>query len=102
MHCEVKLSYKGAIRTDILLCTDPRSAPRYNSVEHRELLYAERGRTCAECSAYFKPEHLEVDHIIARAKGGTDHIQNFQLLCANCNRFQGNRSMEYLKAKLQL
>ena len=46
--------------------------------------------------------HLEVDHIVAVAKGGSDHIDNLQLLCGNCNRIKGDRGMEYLRTKLQL
>lgn len=49
-----------------------------------------------------RPQHLEIDHIISRRKGGTDHIDNLQLLCGSCNRIKGDRGMEYLKAKLQL
>ena len=47
-------------------------------------------------------QHLEVGHIIARAKGGTNHICNLQLLCGDCNRVTGDRGMEYLRTKLQL
>ena len=28
--------------------------------------------------------------------------ENLQLLCGSCNRIKGDRSMEYLKIKLQL
>ncbi len=35
------------------------------------------------------------------SKGGTDHISNLQLLCANCNRVKGNRGMDYLRQKLR-
>ncbi|MDE0107762.1 MAG: HNH endonuclease signature motif containing protein [Bryobacterales bacterium] len=42
-----------------------------------------------------------MDHIIARKKGSTNHSQNLQVLCGNCNRIKGNRGMEYLKSKLQ-
>ena len=102
MEREVGVLYKGAVRTDIPLRTDLGDIPAYNSPTNRKLLYGEQGGSCAGCSTHFKPQHLEVDHIIARAKGGTDHLQNLQLLCGNCNRIKGNRGMEYLKAKLQL
>ena len=55
-----------------------------------------------ECSTHFEARHLEVDHIISRTKGGTDHLSNLQLLCGNCNRVKGDRGMDYLKAKLQM
>jgi len=45
---------------------------------------------------------FEIDHIIVQAKGGTDHIDNLQLLCGSCNRIKGDRGMEYLRAKPQL
>ena len=102
MGREVGVMYKGAVREDIPLRTDLGDIPPYNSAANRKLLYGEQGGSCAGCSEHFKPQNLEVDHIIARAKGGTDHIQNLQLLCGNCNRIKGNRGMEYLKAKLQL
>ena len=54
------------------------------------------------CGTHFKIRNLEVDHIISQAKGGTDHIESLQLLCGSCNRIKGDRSMEYLRAKLQL
>ena len=40
-------------------------------------------------AGYSEARHLEVDHIIFRAKGGTDHIENLQLLCGSCNRIKG-------------
>ena len=45
--------------------------------------------------------HFEARHL-ARRKGGTDHPDNLQLLCGNCNRIKGQRGMEYLRVKLQL
>ena len=38
--------------------------------------------------------------MIPQSRGGTDHIDNLQLLCSSCNRIKGNRSMEYLMARL--
>lgn len=69
---------------------------------HRMTLYGLQGGDCAGCGEHFKPQHLEVDHIIARANGGTDHAENLQLLCGHCNRVKGDRGMAYLHTKLQL
>ena len=102
MRDELGLFYAGAHRTDIPMREDLGPIPRYNSPENRKRLYGEQGGDCAGCGSHFEARHLEVDHIIARQKGGTDHIGNLQLLCGNCNRIKGNRGMEYLRAKLQL
>ena len=45
--------------------------------------------------------HLGVDHIIPHSRGGGDHIENLQLLCAHCNRVKGYRTQEYLIAQLR-
>ena len=57
---------------------------------------------CAGCGEHFQARHLEVDHIISRRKGGSDHTGNLQLLCGSCNRIKGDRGMEHLRVKLQL
>ena len=69
---------------------------------HRDTLYGNQGGHCAGCRHHFEMRHLEIDHIIAKSNGGTDHVDNLQLLCGNCNRIKGNRGMEYLRAKLQI
>ena len=43
---------------------------------------------------------FEVDHVIPQSKGGTDHLDNLQMLCPHCNKVKGNRSQEYLVAEL--
>ncbi|MYI37382.1 MAG: hypothetical protein F4118_13315 [Acidimicrobiaceae bacterium] len=89
-------------RTDLPQRTDLGDLPLYNSATNRKTLYGEQGGSCAGCREHFKPQHLEVDHIIAVAKGGTDHLDNLQLLCGHCNKVKGDRGMPYLRAKLQL
>ncbi len=87
-------------RTDIPHRTDLGDLRPYRS--HRNSLYGLQAGECGGCGTHFELRHLEVDHIIPRSKGGTDHIDNLQLLCGSCNRIKGNRGMEYLRAKLQL
>ncbi len=100
MRDELGLFYDGAHRTDVPKRTDLGNLPPYRS--HKPTLYGLQEGNCAGCAAHFEARHLEVDHIIARQKGGTDHIDNLQLLCGSCNRIKGDRGMEYLRVKLQL
>ena len=86
-------------RTDTPKRTDLGALPRHNSRENRESLYGQQGGFCAGCREHFQARHLEVDHIIARGRGGTDHLSNLQLLCGSCNRVKGDRGMEYLRVK---
>ena len=102
MHDELGMFYEGAHRTDIPTRTDLGKLRRYNSPENRRRLYGEQSGNCAGCNDHFEARHLEIDHIIARLKGGTAAPDNLQLLCGNCNRIKGDRGMDYLRTKLQL
>ena len=44
---------------------------------------------------------FEVDHVVPRSRGGSDHLENLQLLCAHCNRIKGDRPQEYLVSQLK-
>ena len=102
MRDELRMFYDGAHRTDVPQRTDLGKLSRYNSLENRKRLYGEQSGGCGGCAGHFEARHLEVDHIIARRKGGTDHPDNLQLLCGACNRVKGDRGMDYLRVKLQL
>lgn len=82
--------------------TDLGKIPRYNCAENKAWLYGKQGGNCAACGDHFKSQNLEIDHIIARSKGGTDHIDNLQMLCGYCNKVKGNRGMAYLRKRLNL
>ena len=88
-------------RNDIPQRTDIEVLRLYNSLDNKKHLYGQQAGNCNGCYEHFEIRHLEVDHIIARSQGGTDHIENLQLLCGNCNRVKGNRGQEYLIAKLE-
>ena len=86
-------------RTDIPRRTDIDAPIPYRQNKH--VLFGQQEGYCRGCRSAFEFRHLEVDHIIPQDSGGTDHIENLQLLCGHCNRVKGNRSQEYLMARLQ-
>ncbi|MXW84087.1 MAG: hypothetical protein F4246_13405 [Rhodothermaceae bacterium] len=93
---EVGVLYAGIHRSDIPQRTDVGLMLAYNDPRNKKLLYGEKGGYCNGCETHFQPRYFEVDHIIPKAKGGTDHISNLQLLCSPCNKLKGTRSQEEL------
>ena len=87
-------------RDDIPQRTDMGKLP--NPRTHFEKLYGQQRGYCNGCDTHFKDKLLEVDHILAKAKGGQDNIENLQLLCSSCNRRKGDRGQEYLIQQLKL
>ena len=79
--------------------------PSYKGVRtpcFRDVLYGKQKGECAGCCHHFEYQHLEMDHIVPRAKGGSDADDNLQLLCSSCNRIKGStRDMSELKARLK-
>jgi hypothetical protein len=66
--------------------------------EARTYLLEKWGRACAYCSANDTP--LQVEHIVARAKGGTNRISNLCLACESCNTTKGTLDIAvFLKKK---
>lgn len=66
--------------------------------ELREYLLEKWGRKCAYCGIGNVP--LQIEHIIARARGGTDRTSNLTLSCEPCNTAKGVREVrEFLKDK---
>ena len=100
MDREIGKVFSGAHRTDIPKRTDLGIVIQYNDARNKRLLYGEQGGYCHGCETHFELRNLDVDHIIPRAKGGTDHISNLQLLCGHCNSIKGDRPHEYLLACL--
>jgi 5-methylcytosine-specific restriction endonuclease McrA len=69
--------------------------------EAREYLLEKWGRKCTYCGKENIP--LQVEHIVARAKLGTDRISNLCLACDKCNKAKGTKDIAvFLKKKPDL
>ena len=68
--------------------------------QNKHVLFGQQEGLCNGCRTEFPFRIFEVDHIIPQSRGGTDHLENLQLLCPSCNRIKGNRPPEYLMARL--
>ena len=77
-------------RTDIPRRTDIDAPIPYR--QNRHVLFGKQEGRCNGCKIVFPFHMYEVDHIIPRSRGGTDHIDNLQLLCSHCNRNQGRQT----------
>jgi 5-methylcytosine-specific restriction endonuclease McrA len=67
---------------------------RISKNQIRQLVWSKsKGRCCyidskskRRCTSRFQ---LQIDHVIAKSKGGSDHLSNLQLLCREHNQFKG-------------
>jgi 5-methylcytosine-specific restriction endonuclease McrA len=57
--------------------------------EVRELLLTKWEHRCAYCGACNVP--LEVEHIVAKSRGGSDRVSNLIIACHPCNQSKGNQ-----------
>jgi len=66
--------------------------------ELREYLLEKWGRECAYCGATNVP--LQIEHIQAKAKGGSSRVSNLTLACESCNSRKGTCDIkDFLKGK---
>jgi len=60
--------------------------------EVKEYLLQKWGRKCAYCGT--EDCQLEIEHIVAKSKGGSDRVSNLTLACIKCNQAKGNKPIE--------
>ncbi len=86
-------------RTDIPRRTDIEAPIPYRKQKH--VLFGRQEGICNGCKIPFLYPNLTIDHVIPKSRGGTDHLENLQLLCGACNSIKGDREMSYLMARLK-
>lgn len=65
--------------------------------EVREYLLEKWGRRCAYCDAEGVP--LQIEHVVARARGGSSRASNLTLACEPCNRRKNATPVEVFLAR---
>ena len=86
-------------RTDVPRRTDIDVPVPYRKRKHE--LFGNQEGLCAGCRVMFPFRNFTIDHIVPQSRGGTDHLDNLQLLCGACNSLKGDRPQEYLVARLR-
>ena len=85
-------------REDVSRRTDLGEIPNYRT--HKHTLYGRQEGICSGCQVMFPFRNMTVDHVVPQSKGGIDHLDNLQLLCAACNSMKGAQSQEAFIAKM--
>ena len=99
MQAEGPLLYDIIHRIDIPIRTDQGHIPPPKT--HKHTLFGKQEGHCNGCQIFFPFRNLTIDHIIPRAKGGSDHFDNLQLLCNAFNSTKGAGSQSELIAGLK-
>ena len=86
-------------RTDIPQRTDIEKPKPYRQNKH--VLFGKQEGLCNGCKGDFPFKLYEVDHVVPKSKGGTDHLVNLQLLCGHCNKIKSDKPQEHLIAQLR-
>ena len=92
-------NFKPIHRSDIPKRTDLGKLPNYRT--HKHLLFGKQEGLCAGFRTAFLFRNLTADHVIPKSRGGSDHMDNLQLLCGACNSTKGTGTQAELLAKLQ-
>ena len=105
-HCPIRAISVELVRFDTQALVNPEiSGVAYQQgallgYEIREYLLEKWQRTCAYCGATGLP--LQVEHLVPRARGGTDRVSNLTVACEPCNQRKGAQTVaEYGFPQLQ-
>lgn len=79
---------------------DKQSVRRYDQVPFQDVsvdpkasdkrrLYHHQQERCVYCGNVYQYDELQIEHMIPKVRGGSDHIRNCQLACRRCNQAKG-------------
>ena len=97
---DIHILTQPPLRTDVDE-NEPQQQRLPNYRVHKNDLYGKQEGDCNGCERHFEIRNLTVDHKHPQSKGGTDHPNNLQLLCAACNSSKGKGTQEELDSRLK-
>ena len=77
-----------------------RKRVKYTIKDKQPYFDAQKGK-CKVCKRNVPIDLMQMDHIRAFAKGGSEKPGNFQLLCGTCNGKKGTKTQAQFEKKLQ-
>jgi len=72
---------------------EPSNRAKRKPLRSSEIIAA-MAKSDGKCVACKTTEDLQVDHIMPVSRGGTNDIDNLQMLCRDCNASKRNKTME--------
>ena len=77
---------------EVILLTRYNRVPRHEAPFSRRNLFLRDGDTCQYCGRQAKVDHLTVDHVRPRSRGGATSWENCVLACVACNARKADRT----------
>ena len=75
--------------------------PYKQNPTYKHTLFGIQEGKCNGCQVLFPFRNMTVDYIVAKSKGGTNALDNLQLLCSVCGPMKQNCTQEQLIQKLK-
>ena len=87
------ITYKIKVPRVILLMIYDKFPPREVKFTRRNI-YKRDKNTCQYCGKTFRPEELNIDHVVPLSRGGKDTWENVVCSCISCNLRKGNKTLK--------
>ena len=68
---------------------------------NRQAVYNKYSGRCAYCGREIEYKGMQVDHMVPKASGGTDDIENLMPACRLCNHYKRANSLEWFRHSIE-
>ena len=68
---------------------------------NRQAVYNKYSGRCAYCGREIGFKEMQVDHMVPKASGGTDEIENLMPACRLCNHYKRANSLEWFRHSIE-